>query len=50
MGKWIERAAIAALVLIVVVVLVGMHAAWRDCTAAGGQTVRGLFGLECIKR
>ena len=49
MGKWTERAAIAALVAVVVVVLIGMHATWRDCTAAGGKTVRGLFGLECIK-
>lgn len=49
MGKWTERAVIAALIAAVVVVLIGMHATWRDCTAAGGQTVRGLFGLECIK-
>ena len=49
MGKWTRSAAAAALVLIVVVVLIGMHATWRDCTAAGGTTVRGLFGLECVK-
>jgi hypothetical protein len=49
MGKWIERAAIAATVVIVVVTLIGMHSTWRECAAAGGKTVRGLFGLECIK-
>ena len=49
MGKWIERAVIAVLVLIAVVVVIGMHTTWRDCTAAGGTTVRGLFSLECIK-
>lgn len=49
MGKWTERAVIAALVAVVAIVLIGMHSTWRDCTAAGGKTVRGLFGLECIK-
>jgi hypothetical protein len=49
MGKWTERAAIAVLVAVVVVVLIGMHGTWRDCKAAGGTTVRGLFWLECIK-
>jgi hypothetical protein len=49
MGKWTRSAAAAALVLIVVVVLTGMHSTWRDCTEAGGTTVRGLFGLECVK-
>lgn len=45
----IERAAAAVAVVIVAVVCVGMYATWRDCSAAGGVTVRGLFGLECIK-
>ena len=49
MGKWLERGAIAAAVIVVAVVLIGMYATWRDCSAAGGTTVRGLFGLECIK-
>ena len=49
MGKWTERTAIAAFVVVVVVVLIGMHSTWRDCTAAGGTTVRGLFWLECIR-
>lgn len=49
MTKWLERAAVAALVLIVAVVLIGQYATWQDCTAAGGLTVRGLFGLECIR-
>ena len=49
MQKWAERAAIAALVVVLVVVLIGQYATWRDCTAAGGATVRGLFGLVCIK-
>ena len=49
MGKWTRRLAIAVLVAVLIVILIGMHATWRDCTAAGGTTVRGLFGLECIK-
>ena len=49
MGKWTRRTAIAVLVAVLIVILIGMHATWRDCTAAGGTTVRGLFGLECIK-
>jgi hypothetical protein len=49
MQKWVERAAIAALVVVLVVLLIGQHATWRDCQAAGGTTVRGLFGLVCIK-
>ena len=49
MGKWIERAALAVMAVVLLVVLVGMYATWRDCSAVGGTTVRGLFGLECIK-
>ena len=49
MAKWIERTAIAAVLAVIAVVCIGMYATWRDCTAAGGVTVRGLFGLECIK-
>lgn len=49
MGKWAERAALVALAAVVAVVLIGMYSTWRDCYAAGGTTVRGLFGLECIK-
>jgi hypothetical protein len=49
MGKFLERAALVLLALILVVVLVGMYSTWRDCTEAGGTTVRGLFGLECVK-
>ena len=50
MGKWTERAVIAALLTVLWVVGIGIYATLRDCTAAGGTTVRGLFGLECIKR
>lgn len=49
MGKWGERAAIAALVLILLVTLIGMYSTWSKCKAAGGTTLRGAFGLECIK-
>ena len=49
MGKWTERSAIAAVLIVVVVTGVGMYAKWRDCTRSGGTTVRGLFGLESIK-
>lgn len=50
MAKWIERAIAAALYLFAAIVVVGMYSTWRDCTAAGGTTVRGLFGLECINQ
>lgn len=49
MSKWIERAAIALLVAVVTVTGVGMWSTWRECSAAGGKTVHGLFGLECIR-
>lgn len=49
MKKWIEYVAIAALVAFVAVVLIGQASVWRKCSAAGGVTVRGVFGLECIK-
>ena len=49
MSKWTERSAIAVVLIVVAVTGVGMYAKWRDCTRAGGTTVRGLFGLECIK-
>ena len=49
MNKWLERGAIAAVLLILAVVAIGMYATWRDCKATGGTTVRGLFCLECIK-
>lgn len=49
MGKWAERAAIAAVAVFIVVALIGVYATWSDCKAAGGTPVRGLFGLECIK-
>ena len=50
MGKWTERAVIAVLLAVLAVAGIGMYATWRDCSAAGGTTVRGLFGLECIKQ
>jgi len=49
MGKWIERVVIAAMVALLVVVCIGMYATWKECQSLGGTTVRGLFGLECIK-
>lgn len=49
MDKWLIRAAVAVALVFVAVVCVGMYSTWRECSAAGGTTVRGLFGLECIK-
>lgn len=49
MNKWFERCAIAALVAFVLVVLIGQASVWRKCSADGGVTVRGVFGLVCIK-
>lgn len=46
--KWAKLAALAALVVFVIVAAIGMHATWHKCKQAGGTTVRGLFGLECI--
>ena len=45
----LERAVLAILIAVVVIVLIGMWSTWRDCSATGGTTVRGLFGLECIR-
>jgi hypothetical protein len=49
MGKWTERLVIAIVAMMVVVACIGMYSTWSDCKAQGGTTVRGLFGLECIK-
>ena len=48
--KWLSRAALALVLAYAVVACIGMFATWRECTAAGGLTVRGLFGLECIRQ
>lgn len=48
MNKWIERAAIALIAVMVAVAVIGMYSTWSECAAAGGKTVKGLFGLECI--
>lgn len=47
--KWLRRAAAAGLLVVIAVTCVGSYSIWRECKAAGGTTVRALFGLECIK-
>lgn len=49
MNKWIEWAAIAAVLVLAIVVFIGAYSTWRQCMDAGGTTVRGLFWLECIQ-
>ena len=49
MKRLLDRLAITVLLAVVVVVLIGMYTTWRDCNAAGGTTVRGMFGLVCIQ-
>lgn len=49
MNKWLERIAITVVLAFVVLVFIGMYATWSDCNAAGGITVRGMFGLVCIR-
>lgn len=48
MNKLMERVATMVLVAVVAVCFLGMYVTWRNCTASGGTTVRGLFGLECV--
>lgn len=48
MKTWIEHVALWSAIVVLVVVMIGMYSTWRKCEAAGGTTVRGLFGLECI--
>lgn len=50
MEKWIERIAIALVAIFMVVACIGIYATWRQCQDIGGVAVRGIFGLECIKR
>ena len=47
--KTITAVAAMAAVAALVTLLVGLYGQWRDCSEAGGKTVRGLVGLECIK-
>ena len=42
-------AVMVAALAVVATVLLGMYVTWRQCTDAGGTTVRGLIGLECVK-
>ncbi len=44
----IEKLIIAALVMFLIVTLTNLYSTWRGCSATGGKTVRGLFGLECV--
>ena len=46
---WRDKAAISVLVAVLAICGIGMYSTWSACSAAGGVTVRGLFGLECIK-
>ena len=45
----LQKLALAAIALIVVVCMIGAYSTYSKCKAEGGTTVRGLFGLECIK-
>jgi hypothetical protein len=44
-----QVAVVAVVAGICAVTLLGMYSTWSQCDATGGRTVRGLFGLECIK-
>lgn len=50
MRKWIDYMVVALALIVMVITCVGMYSTWRDCTTSGGTTVRGLFGLECMRR
>ena len=45
----LQKFALVVIALVVVVCLIGAYSTWSKCKAEGGITVRGLFGLECIK-
>ena len=45
----LQKFALAVIVLVAVVCLIGAYSTWSKCKSEGGITVRGLFGLECIK-
>ena len=47
--KRLEKFAVVVIALLIVVCLIGVYSTWSKCKAEGGITVRGLFGLECIK-
>lgn len=48
MSKWTERVSITILLAIVAAAFVGMYLTWSDCADAGGTTVRGIVGFECV--
>jgi len=39
----------AATALVVLVILLALGFGWHDCRLSGGQYVRGLFWMECIR-
>ena len=45
----LQKFALVAIALVVVVCMIGAYRTWSKCKAEGGIAVRGLFGLECIK-
>ena len=50
MNKWAERLFYVVALAVIVIVIIGSYAIWRDCTDSGGITVRGVFGFECIRK
>ena len=49
MNKYLQTALVIVVVAILSISLYGTYRVWKDCTAIGGTTVRGLFGYVCIK-
>lgn len=45
----LQKLALAVMAVVAVICCIGAYTTWSDCSAQGGKTVRGLFGLECIK-
>ena len=50
MGKLLERLAIVLVVAFAAIACVGLYVQWQDCKDSGGVAVRGMFGVECMKR
>lgn len=48
MRRWIKTAAALAIVVVMAITCLGMYVTWQECSARGGKTVRGIFGLVCV--
>ena len=50
MAKLFERIVVALIIFFVAAAVIGIYVTWSACDESGGVAVRGMFGIECMKR